>query len=183
MSECDTTRRLLVKGLGALAVCQVSGVAWAGAQTKPEVDKTLSFYNRHTGESTKQCFWHQGQFDPQALAAFDSVLRDHRNGETTEIDRNLFELLHRLQTKLGTNARFEIISGYRSPATNAMLAARSNGVAKRSYHTRAMAVDIAVPGVDTATLRQAALDLKLGGVGFYPKSGFVHVDTGPVRRW
>jgi uncharacterized protein YcbK (DUF882 family) len=99
------------------------------------------------------------------------------------IDRRLYVLLDELRHRLRTDAPFQIISGYRAPKTNAMLRASSGGVAKRSYHTRAMAIDIVVPDRATEQVRDAALALRRGGVGYYPSSGFVHVDVGPVRRW
>ncbi|BCV66813.1 hypothetical protein TUM17387_21720 [Shewanella carassii] len=99
------------------------------------------------------------------------------------MDKRLFDLLFNLQQTLSVSEEIHVISGYRSPKTNAMLAGKSNGVAKKSYHMRGMAMDIAIPGVKLETLREAALSLKLGGVGYYPASGFVHVDCGPVRSW
>ena len=98
-------------------------------------------------------------------------------------DKRLFDLLYTLKTTLNTDNEIHVISGYRSPKTNAMLAGKSGGVAKKSYHMQGMAMDIAIPGVKLKTIRDAALSLKLGGVGYYPKSGFVHVDCGPVRHW
>ncbi|USD38839.1 MULTISPECIES: DUF882 domain-containing protein [Ferrimonas] len=180
MTHCDLLRRRLMLGLGASAVlCQLPQVALASRSTP----KSLSFYNRHTGETSNHTFWMGGEYDPQALQSFNQVLRDHRTGEVTQMDQDLFNLLYDLQRSLGTDNRIEIISGYRSPKTNAMLAGKSSGVAKKSYHTRGMAIDIAIPGVELKDLRNAALELKRGGVGFYPRSGFVHVDTGRVRRW
>jgi uncharacterized protein YcbK (DUF882 family) len=111
------------------------------------------------------------------------VLRDFRTDESHPIDRRLLDLLHNLSQRVGTRAPFQVISGYRSPATNAMLRAESSGVASRSLHMQGMAIDIALQDVALADLRQAALDLQSGGVGYYPTSGFVHVDVGRVRRW
>jgi uncharacterized protein YcbK (DUF882 family) len=111
------------------------------------------------------------------------VLRDHRTGEVKAIDPDLLHLLYALKRKLHTRQAFHVISGYRSPATNAKLRQRSTGVARKSFHTRGMAVDIALPECDLRDLHRAALDLGAGGVGYYPRPGFIHVDTGPVRRW
>ncbi|TKB48977.1 DUF882 domain-containing protein [Ferrimonas sediminicola] len=180
MSVIDNNKRKLILGIGALAaLSQLPAPAYAGRATP----KRLSFYNRHTGESTSQTFWAENQYDQSALDAFRRVLRDHRTGEEMAMDSGLYELLYDLTQTLGTDRRIEIISGYRSPKTNAMLASHSSKVAKKSYHMKGMAIDIAIPGVELSELRRAALSLKRGGVGFYPKSGFVHLDTGRVRQW
>lgn len=180
MTVFDNNRRKILMGIGAAAVLsQVPMFAHASLS----VPKRLSFYNRHTGESTSQTFWTPSQYDPSALDAFNQVLRDHRTGEAIPMDNGLYELLHDLTRVLDTDRQIEIISGYRSPKTNAMLAGKSSKVAKKSYHMKGMAIDIAIPGVELSDLRKAALSLKRGGVGYYPKSGFVHVDTGRVRHW
>jgi len=119
-----------------------------------------------------------------ALAQLDRFLRDHYTGEVGRIDPQLHELLYTLGRRLDTQAPFHVISGYRCAATNERLRAHGGGgVAKRSLHMVGQAIDIRVPGVQLATLRDAALSLKAGGVGYYPGSQFVHVDTGPVRHW
>jgi len=110
-------------------------------------------------------------------------MRDFRTGDTIGMDVGLMDILYRLRTALDSSQPFEIISAYRSPKTNAYLAARSSGVAKHSYHTKGMAIDIRLPGRQLRDVRRAALDLRLGGVGYYPRSNFVHVDTGRVRFW
>ncbi len=145
--------------------------------------KQLSFYNRHTGERFKGDFWVDGQYQADIITEFNHLLRDHRQNVAAPMDKRLFEYLYTLQSQLQTDKEIHVISGYRSPHTNQMLASRSNGVAKKSYHMKGMAMDIAIPGVNLADVRQAALSLKLGGVGYYPRSGFVHVDSGPVRSW
>lgn len=139
--------------------------------------------NLHTGERLNTAFWSNGDYSSSGLKRFNRLLRDHRANETTRMDPELFDLIYKLKERLNFNGEIEIISGYRSAKTNAMLRSRSSGVAKRSYHTRGMAIDLRMPGVPLSKLRRAALDLKVGGVGYYPKSNFVHVDTGPVRRW
>ena len=110
-------------------------------------------------------------------------MRDYRANEIKPIDPVLLDQLYALKLKTGTKSPFHVISGYRTPATNAMLRRRSNGVARRSYHTKGKAIDIRLPGYDTHRLRNAALSLRSGGVGYYRNSNFVHVDTGPVRTW
>ncbi len=145
--------------------------------------RKLSFYNLHTDESLSTVFWQEGHVVPDALAAIDYHLRDFRTGQVHGIDPDLLDLLYQLDGALGFDRPIHVISGYRSPETNAMLAKRSKGVAKNSFHVRGMAIDIRMPGRDLADLRRAALRLGRGGVGFYPGSDFVHVDTGPVRSW
>ena len=120
---------------------------------------------------------------PDALAEAQKALRDWRNGEEHFMDPRLFDVMHGIQQRLETNQPFQIISGYRSPQTNAMMHARSEGVASHSQHMLGKASDIRVQGVDLARLHQAALSLKAGGVGYYPVSDFVHVDVARVRTW
>lgn len=139
--------------------------------------------NLHTGERLNTAYWSNGSYNSSGLKRFNRLLRDHRANETTRMDPKLFDIVYKLKRKLNFSGEVEIISGYRSAKTNAKLRAAGRGVARRSYHTRGMALDIRMPGISTSRLRRAALDLKMGGVGYYPKSGFVHVDTGPVRRW
>lgn len=143
----------------------------------------LAFSNLHTGERLTVTYRENGEPVPDALAAINHLLRDHRNGEVAEIDLGLLDLLHALARRLDSRAPFQIISGYRSPATNARLREAGRGVAKNSYHMRGMAADIRVEGVRLKDLRQAALNMKRGGVGYYPRPRFIHVDTGRVRRW
>jgi uncharacterized protein YcbK (DUF882 family) len=145
--------------------------------------RRLSLYSLNTEESLSTVFWQDGRLVPDALAEIDYHLRDFRTGDVRTIDPGLLDLLHALGRVMDYDRPIHVISGYRCPKTNAMLAARSNGVAKNSFHVRGMAIDIRLPGRDLATLRRAAMQLSQGGVGFYPKSDFVHVDTGPVRRW
>lgn len=145
--------------------------------------RTLSFHSLHTGESLTSVYWQNGDYVQAELKAINHILRDHRVNETHAIDPKLLDILYQLQQLLKTDQPFHIISGYRSPATNAKLRASGRGVAKNSMHTRGRAIDIRIPGVKTADLRKAALSLKLGGVGYYAKSAFVHVDTGRVRTW
>ena len=144
----------------------------------------LALVNTHTGEALDVVYRERGHYLDDAIAEIDRVLRDHRNGEVFPIDRVLLDQLDALSALLGTGMRpFHVISGYRSPATNAMLAARSGGVATHSLHMSGRAIDIRMPGVPLAVLHRAALGLRAGGVGFYPRSDFVHVDTGRVRSW
>ena len=145
--------------------------------------RALAFENLHTGERLAVEYWAGGQYVSDSLRRIDRVLRDHRNDQVHGIDPALLDLLVQLSAGLGTGRPFQVISGYRSPASNAMLAAASGGVARDSLHTQGKAIDIRVEGVPLPRLREAALALRAGGVGYYPKSNFVHVDTGRVRFW
>jgi uncharacterized protein YcbK (DUF882 family) len=140
-------------------------------------------HNLHTGETLNAVYWESGRYVPGALAEAMRVMRDWRNGQEHVMDPRLFDLLHAVQSRLEVNRPMQLISGYRSPATNAMLHAESGEVAAHSQHLIGKASDIRIEGVELATLHRAALSLKAGGVGFYPQSDFVHVDVGPVRQW
>jgi uncharacterized protein YcbK (DUF882 family) len=146
-------------------------------------EKLLSLFNIHTGESLEVAYWSNGRYRPDALADINHILRDHRSGEIHTMDLNLLNLLHTLSQTLEARAPFHVISGYRSQTTNAMLRAQGHGVASGSLHVEGKAIDIRHPEVDLADLRRAAIDLCAGGVGYYPRSDFVHVDIGRVRCW
>lgn len=174
-------RRQVLRLGGAAVASALSSPALA--RLAPADDRRLAFYNLHTGEKVRSTYWADGEWNPDGLQQIDTVLRDFRTGDVTTIDRRLLDVLYRLSRKMDTRQPFHVISGYRSPKTNAKLAAQSGGVAKRSLHMQGMAIDIRVPGIDLAELRRAALSLKAGGVGYYPKSDFIHLDTGRVRFW
>ena len=180
-------RSFLKLGMGTLAVLTTPSLLKATTAAPSPLstlhERSLSFYNLHTTESLKTVYWATGEYIAPSLADINRVLRDHRTGETHEIDPRLLDLLCDLNLRLGTTEPFQIISGYRSPATNAMLHANSNGVAEHSLHIDGKAVDIRVPGRSLSLLRNTALSMKGGGVGYYPSSDFVHVDVGRVRRW
>lgn len=152
------------------------------SQAKP-VERVLSFYNTHTHEELKIVYWANGDYVKPSLAKLDLLLRDHRQNEAVVMDPKLFDQLWDLQQRLGSDGVYEIISGYRSPATNNMLRKKSGGVASKSYHLQGRAIDIRLRGSKTSDVRTAALDMQAGGVGYYPGSDFVHLDTGPVRNW
>jgi uncharacterized protein YcbK (DUF882 family) len=176
-------RRGLLAGLGAGAALAAVSSPAAAFIRPPQAVRELAFEHLHTGERLIAPYMSRGRLDAHGLGQLDYILRDWRTGDVVRIDRRLYGLLDALRERLRTDAPFQIISGYRAPKTNAMLRASSGGVAKRSYHTRAMAIDIVVPSRSTEQVRDAALALRRGGVGYYPASGFVHVDVGPVRRW
>jgi uncharacterized protein YcbK (DUF882 family) len=145
--------------------------------------RSLAFNNLHTGERLRTTYWESGDYIPEALSEINYFFRDFRANLVKPIDPRLLDLLCELHGRFDSSQPFDLISGYRSPATNAMLAARSEGVARHSMHVEGRAADINLPGVELKTLQVAALDLGQGGVGYYPSSDFVHVDTGRVRRW
>lgn len=155
----------------------------AAGQAGAAAERRLAFHNLHTGEKTDLIYWAQGDYVPESLAAISHVLRDHRTNEVTAIDSRLLDLLHRVRTALDADRPFEVISGYRSPASNRMLVANTTGVARHSLHLEGKAVDVRIAGIALADLRRAGLLLRGGGVGYYPDSDFVHLDVGRVRAW
>jgi uncharacterized protein YcbK (DUF882 family) len=173
-------RRFLAAGLAA-AACVAAGPAFA--LVTPGRPRTLKLHNLHTGERLSTDYWAEGQYIPGGLEEISKLLRDHRNGASHAIDPKLLDLLHTVHGKLETPAPFHVISGYRSPASNAKLAAAGSGVAKHSMHMDGKAIDIRIPGIDLLNLHKAAKSLKGGGVGYYATSNFVHMDVGRVRYW
>ena len=175
-------RAFLTTAAGAALSLAAPGVI-ASVATAPQRDRELSFYNTHTGEKLTATFWADGKYQDDGIEEISWLLRDHRAEEANAMDPKLLDLLHRLQQNVEHSGEFHVISGYRSPATNKMLAKNSSGVAKRSYHMRGQAIDVRLPGFDTRQLKQAAVALKGGGVGYYSSSDFVHLDVGRVRYW
>ena len=175
-------RRSFLKGSVALASAISLPALARTAQAAPG-ERTLRLYNTHTGETVRSVFWAEGQFIPDALQDINKVLRDHRNNKIAPIDPQLLVLLNEVSAKFGDNQLVHVISGYRSPESNAKLRANSTGVAKHSMHMDGKAIDIRLPGKDLAQLRKAAMAMRGGGVGYYPDSQFVHMDTGRVRYW
>nr|WP_246423221.1 DUF882 domain-containing protein [Roseospira visakhapatnamensis] len=146
-------------------------------------DRALYLDNVNTGETLKVAYLDNGRYLPKALKAINWLMRDRRTDEVVSIDVGLLDLLSDLAKTLDTRQPIRIVSGYRSPQTNRAMRARNRSVARKSYHTRGMAADIAVPGVDVPSLFRVAVAMGRGGVGDYPGSGFVHVDVGPRRTW
>jgi len=180
----EISRRNFIKRMGWVA-CGVAGSALPGVSAFGSTlnDRSLSLRALHTGEKATVTYWSRGNYVPSALQEVDHLFRDWRTGEVHPIDTALLDLLFKLRVKLRTKAPYRIISGYRSLSTNAALARRSDGVAKRSLHMGGMAIDTYLRGTELRALRDAALSLRRGGVGYYARSNFVHIDTGRVRRW
>lgn len=143
----------------------------------------LSLYNIHTGESLKTCYRSNGKLIHRAVNRISHIMRDHRTGEIKPVDPDLLDLLHHITREIMPCSPINIISGYRSPRTNAALRKVTTGVARKSLHMQGRAIDIRIPGYETTALRQLAIDFHSGGVGYYSKSNFVHLDTGPVKVW
>lgn len=178
------SRREMLR-LGALTAASltVPSLAAAGFRIAHAPPRSLSIYNLHTAEKLSVVYWEGGRYLPDALSQIDYIMRDYRANALKPIKRGLLDLLVRINAALDTRAPFNLISGYRTPETNAMLHNRSEGVAAHSLHIEAMAADVAVPGCPLATLHSVAVALGGGGVGYYPRSDFVHVDIGRIRYW
>lgn len=178
-------RDLLTFAIGGLSVAGIAGFFPApaiAARPKPTF-RTLSLVNVNTQEKARITYWADGKYDPAAQREISRLLRDSRSGETHHISNNLLDLMNQLQRSLNTSEPLHVICGYRSHETNEVLAATQRGVAKKSFHMEGMAVDLRVPGRGLRQVREAAVRLKGGGVGYYPRSNFVHIDVGPVRKW
>ncbi|MGB4813228.1 MAG: YcbK family protein [Methylophilaceae bacterium] len=180
------TRRKLLKSSVALAVTGFSipsALATVNSYVTKDSARVLNFHNLHTGEALQAEYWADGHYLTDELAGINHILRDFRTNQVLPIEPLLLDLLHQLRTSLNTTQPFQIISGYRSPVTNANLAANSDGVAKHSLHMEGKAIDLRIDGINLSNLRQAAIALQGGGVGYYPGSNFVHMDVGRVRSW
>ncbi|WP_290647760.1 DUF882 domain-containing protein [Aquisalimonas sp.] len=173
-------RRIIAASAWALAGAISPSAMMAFAASR---QRSLRLHNLHTGEALSVTYWEDGNYLPDAVGEISYLLRDHRTDAVHPIDTELLDTLNALQSSLGFDARYEVISGYRSPATNEMLRRKGRAVAKRSMHMEGKAVDVRVPGQPLERVRQAAMALRAGGVGHYENSGFLHVDVGRVRSW
>ena len=150
---------------------------------KIPVDKTLSFYNINTQEHLTATYWSKDHYVTSELEKINYFLRDFRTGDIQNMDTALLDQLYAIQLIRDSDKAFNVISGYRSEKTNKMLRHKTEGVAKNSFHTKAQAIDINLPGTELKDLKKLARFLRRGGVGYYPKTGFMHIDTGPIRYW
>lgn len=183
MNSNPFSRRSFVFGAVATTALAIQPkLIWAGDIRRLE-HRTLRLVSLHTGERLNVTYFERGNYLPDALEAINYQLRDHRTGDVQAIAVKLLDALALLASKQAPHSLFEVISGYRSPQTNQRLAASSSGVAKRSYHMRGMAIDVRISGVSTSVLRDAAVAMHQGGVGYYPRDRFVHIDVGRPRRW
>jgi|SRR5208282_1990090 len=176
-------RKLLKMGLVATVPALIPGAAMAAFRVIPKRSRSLSLYNLHTGESLKTTYFAKGEYVPGALQEINYILRDWREDEVKPIDPALLDLLAGMHHRLATREPFQIISGYRTPKTNAMLHFATEGVAVHSLHLDGKAIDICLEGRSLNNVRRAAISMFGGGVGYYPRTGFVHVDTGRIRFW
>jgi uncharacterized protein YcbK (DUF882 family) len=183
--EHKTNRRGIIKASAMASICLALFPKLAiGAISKPQsVERSLSLYNLHTDESLKTVYWFKGEYIQDALTEINYILRDFRTNEIKEIDKALLDCLFTIRSSMETKEKLLIISGYRSPVTNAGLNKISCGVARNSLHMQGKAADIRIEGKSLESLWKTARSLKLGGVGYYPASDFVHVDVGRVRYW
>jgi uncharacterized protein YcbK (DUF882 family) len=171
-----------------LVLTAVLGAAVTGSMIKPAQVRAadarqLSFYHTHTRRSISVVYYQDGAYVESALDEINRFLKDFRTGDIAEINPQLLDLLHDVRNELGSEQAYEVISAYRSPRTNEMLRSTTSGVAKKSQHLKGNAIDVRLRGVRTQTLRETALRMERGGVGYYPQSDFVHMDMGPVRQW
>jgi len=179
-SSCGWSRRQFLRGLSAAAAALALPAAPAAAV---DARRVLSLVNTHTGGRVAVPYWERDAYLPEGLSALNTFLRDHRTGDEYPMDPPLFDILYDLRLAAGTNEPYQVISGYRSPRSNALLRAEGHGVASGSLHMQGRAIDIRLADVTSDRLRDAAVTLQRGGVGYYRASDFVHVDTGRVRCW
>lgn len=184
LSEQKLSRRKFLRmGIFAASTTLFPYPTFAFAHKSVSSERYISFYNVHTGESLNTIYWYEGMYLSDALAEINHLLRDYRTDETKPIDTRLLDLLWSIKTRFDARDPFHIFSGYRSPRTNALLRKRRKGVAKNSLHIRGKAADVDLPSVRLSSLRKAAMGIRAGGVGYYPRNSFVHLDVGPVRYW
>ena len=180
------TTRLTIRSLTAAtlpAITLAAGLLAPVDQAFSVDERRLSFYHTHTQKTLEITYSMGGAYLDSAFLEINEFLADFRTGDAIEMDPELLDLIYDVRESLGSDAAFEVISAYRSPKTNEMLRERSGGVARKSQHLLGKAIDVRLRGVPTIELRDAALALQSGGVGYYEKSDFVHIDTGRVRRW
>ncbi|MBD8514901.1 DUF882 domain-containing protein [Photobacterium sp. WH77] len=183
MSEVDNKRRQLLIASGlTLGAFMLPKMAIASPYTAKSA-RELYLCNIHTKEELETRYFDGKFYLDKELKRMNHICRDFRQNEVAPMDRRLFDAISQIREELSHKGQVRIISGYRSPKTNQMLRGSTKGVAKKSYHMTGQAIDFNLEGISLSRVRSAALDLKLGGVGYYPRSGFVHIDTGPVRRW
>lgn len=180
--EIDLTRRRLLKN-ALIAVPTIIAARYSEPVEAAAESRHVALFHTHTGESLELPYFAAGEYQRNALRRLNSFLRDHRTGDVGVMDPALFDYLNEVARATGVDPRFEVISGFRSAASNEMLRAQGGGVARDSMHLKGKAIDVRLKGVGSDRLSEAALELARGGVGYYGKSDFVHLDTGRVRSW
>lgn len=181
-SDPKLSRRQFLQTLSVAATGLLLPVPWRGVFAATR-DRTLSFFHTHTGEYLKLTYFSDGLYHDDALRELNRYLRDFRTNEVHPIDANLFDILYAVKNACSSNGTFEVISGYRSPQTNKFLHDQGHGVVEHSLHMVGKAIDVRLTGTATANLRKAATSFRRGGVGYYARPDFVHMDTGRVRYW
>ena len=176
-------RTFLGLGIITAASCIIPGAAMASVNDVLEPERRLCLLNLHTKEDIDIAYWKNGEYVPDALDQLNHIFRDHYTGLVNQIDSNLFDFLFAIQQEIQSTEPFHLISGYRSKKTNEWLRKQNRNVSRKSFHIYGKAADIRLPDHSLKILRAAAYKLKGGGVGYYPKSNFVHVDVGRVRFW
>ena len=179
MTATPSGRRRFLQAAGAALMLLPLGAAWARTPAR----RSLSFVHTHTGEQLSTVYFEDGQYRNGELARINQLLRDFRTGDVHNIDTGVLDILADLRVLADRDEPYEVISGYRSPQTNAALRRHSHGVAEHCLHLEGRAIDVRLPGFPTHRLRELALGMSRGGVGFYPQLDFVHLDNGRVRYW
>jgi len=179
LNHAAPSRRHFLRGAAAALVLLPFGAAWARVPAR----RSLSFVHTHTGERLSTVYFQDGQYQAGQLDRINQLLRDFRTGDIHAIDTGVLDILADLRVLADRDEPYEVISGYRSPQTNAALRRHSSGVAEHSLHLQGRAIDVRLPGFPTRKLRELALQMSRGGVGFYPQPDFVHLDNGRVRYW
>jgi uncharacterized protein YcbK (DUF882 family) len=178
-----TRRSLLGMAAGLVLLSPFGSLRAQSVLQDVAASRSLNFLHTHTSETLSLNYWCDGSFQSQCLAPLNNFLRDFRTNEVASMDAGLLDILYELQVLADREATFEVISAYRSPQTNALLRKSSSEVAQKSLHMEGKALDIRISGFSTKRLQQLALANQRGGVGFYAKSDFLHVDTGRIRSW
>ena len=185
LNRRDVLKAGLTGMLGILPVLVLGSLpAQASTFAAPKADAfNITFRNQHTGETFSGAYRVGGKYLPDAFDRINEILRDFRTGEVFPVDPRIIDILYMTHRKAGVSQPYEVLSGYRSPRTNSMLNRVSEGVAQHSLHLTGQAVDVRLPGYSTKKLRNLAVNIRAGGVGYYADSNFVHIDTGKVRTW
>lgn len=183
LKEGLNRRSFLKLMLWAGLISYSSKPAFAAIDELSSEVRSLSFFNPRTKEGFNGIYWRNGEYVTSALGNLNHIMRDIRTGDVKQIDTDLLDLIYKISQKLKMKGPFHVLSGYRSHKTNSLLLKHYENTAKNSFHTKGQAVDIRLPGQRASVLRRAAFELREGGIGFYPRQRFVHIDVGPVRYW
>ncbi|HEY8964248.1 MAG TPA: DUF882 domain-containing protein [Alphaproteobacteria bacterium] len=183
MKEFLVRRKILKAGVAGVAGLVASMANILPAAARETIGYSISIKNSHTGETFNGVYRVGGYYVPRAFRQINHIMRDHRTEQMHPIDPRLIDILAKMQKRCACSEPLTVLSGYRCPETNAMLRKVSRNVARNSFHMKGQAADIRVPGSTTAQVHEVAVSLKSGGVGYYPRRSFVHVDTGDIRYW